>query len=209
MSNVDTYEIEGRAATRFALTNGAELIRASRYLTPSEAAALRTECERLPWEHQRIRGVPTRRANVWLADDPGAVYKYSGQVWTPRPLPAALRELGGRLGKVAGEEFNCALATSYPTGEATVGYHADNEPVFGTNPVVASVSLGATRVFGVVHRSRAKGENPAPDLTLELDDGALVIMRGTFQHEYLHALRPASARVGSRVNLSYRRYIGG
>ncbi len=127
-------------------------------------------------------------------------------MWIPQPLPAAQRELGAQLGTVAGEAFNCALATSYPTGEATVGYHADNEPVFGKNPVVASASLGATRVFGVVHRSRAKGKNPTPDLTLELDDGALVIMRGTFQREYLHALRPASARVGSRVNLSYRRY---
>jgi alkylated DNA repair dioxygenase AlkB len=54
------------------------------------------------------------------------------------------------------DELNSALATQYSDGEATVGYHADNEPLFGTNPTVASVSLGATRVVvGVVHRSRA------------------------------------------------------
>jgi alkylated DNA repair dioxygenase AlkB len=153
-------EIEGRGARRYPLANAAELILVPGYVTPGEAASLRAECERLPWEHQRIRGVPTRRANAWLADDPGAVYRYSGQVWTPTAMPEPLRHLGARLGRTAGEEFNCALATSYPTGEATVGYHADNEPVFGRNPVIASVSLGATRVFGVVHRSQAKGEEP-------------------------------------------------
>jgi alkylated DNA repair dioxygenase AlkB len=200
-------EIEGRGARRYPLANAAELILVPGYVTPSEAVSLRAECERLPWEHQRIRGVPTRRANAWLADDPAALYRYSGQVWNPTAMPEPLRHLGARLGSVAGEEFNCALATSYPTGEATVGYHADNEPVFGTNPTVASVSLGATRIFGVVHRSRAKGKNPAPDLALELTDGTLVVIRGTFQHEYLHALCPASARVGARFNLSYRRCV--
>ncbi len=66
-------EIEGRATQRYPLANGAELILMPRYLTPSEAAALRAECERLPWEHQPIRGVLTRRANAWLSDDPAAI----------------------------------------------------------------------------------------------------------------------------------------
>jgi alkylated DNA repair dioxygenase AlkB len=208
MSEVESCEIEGRPAQRYPLAGGAALVLVPAYLSPAETHALRGACEGLPWEHKPIRGVPTRRANAWLSDDPGAVYRYSGQVWTPRPLPEALRHLGARLGEIVGAELNCALATSYPTGEATVGYHADNEAVFGRNPEIASVSLGATRVFQVVHRSRAKGKTPAPDLSIELGDGGLVIMRGTFQHEHLHALRAASARVGARVNLSYRRYIG-
>jgi alkylated DNA repair dioxygenase AlkB len=205
----ETCEIEGRPAQRYPLANGAELVLAPAYLASSEIVALRQECDRLPWERKPIRGVPTRRANVWLADDPAVVYRYTSQVWMPQPIPKALRHLGARLGKIVGDELNCALATHYPDGEAAVGYHADNEPLFGTNPTVASVSLGATRVFQVVHRSRARGKSPAPDVSLELLDGTLVVMRGAFQHEYLHALRPASARVGPRFNLSFRRYVDG
>lgn len=205
---VEDCEIAGSSAKRYVLSNGAALIHAAGYLTRTEADALRDACKQLPWEHKPIRGIPTRRANAWLADDPRAVYRYTGQVWTPHPLPEPLRKLGAKLAGVLGEELNCALATFYADGQATVGWHADAEPIFGKNPTVVSVSLGATRVFQIVHRSRARGPSTRPDLSLPLEDGALVVMRGTFQHEYLHALKTAAPSTDSRYNLSFRRHVG-
>jgi alkylated DNA repair dioxygenase AlkB len=118
----------------------------------------------------------TRRSKAWFADDRSVVYRYSGQVWPPQPLTTELRNLATSLSVTAEEHLNCLLATQYPDGAATVGYHADDEPLFGTNPTIASLSLGTPRVFEIVDRSRAKA--PRPDLSLELGDGAL-IMRGT------------------------------
>src|SRR4051812_36579464 len=43
--------------------------------------------------------------------------------------------------------FNSALVNLYRSGSDYVRWHADNEPCFGKNPIIASVSFGATRKF--------------------------------------------------------------
>jgi alkylated DNA repair dioxygenase AlkB len=79
-----------------------------------------------------------------------------------------------------------------------VGWHADNEPGLGRNPVIASLSLGATRRFQLKHRQ--SGQRVAIDLT----HGSCLIMGGATQHHWLHQVPKTARPVGPRINLTFR-----
>lgn len=198
-------DLAGHPACVHVLEHGAELVLAPGFLTPSERTALLEESRRYPWARQPVMGVLTLRSNAWFAEDSRAVYEYTGQRWTPVPLTPTQRDVRDRLTSVLGERLNSVLATHYPHGGAGVGYHADDEPIFGENPTLASLSIGASRLFQVAQNSRARPGHA--DLELLLNDGDLLIMRGTFQHHYRHALKKGAKSIGPRLNLSYRRVL--
>jgi alkylated DNA repair dioxygenase AlkB len=188
---------------RYVLEHGAELVLVPGFLTLSERCAFLDESASYPWEHQPVMGMPTLRANAWFADAARAVYEYTGQRWVPTPLTPLMSALCDRLEPVLDERMNAVLAAYYSHGGAAVGYHADDEPLLGTDPTIASLSIGATRIFQIAHVSR--GRPPVGDLEIPLGDGDLLIMRPGFQRHYRHALKKAPRSVGPRLNLSYRR----
>jgi alkylated DNA repair dioxygenase AlkB len=81
-----------------------------------------------------------------------------------------------------------------------MGFHADKERELGDNPVIASLSLGATRRFQLRHRSDATAR-----LDLDLESGSLLVMRGTLQHHFRHAVPKQPAVREPRINLTFRR----
>lgn len=192
-------------ARYFPVEPGAELFLVPGFLDASEREALLAESARYAWERQPVMGVPTLRSNAWFADDASAVYEYSGQRWGPAPLTKLQSALRDRLENVLGERPNAVLASLYPHGGAAVGYHADDEPLFGDRPTIASLSAGAPRNFQIT-RSR-QGRVLEAELEIPLEDGDLLVMRGTFQSRYRHALKKAARSVGPRLNLSYRRVV--
>ena len=48
--------------------------------------------------------------------------------------------------------FNGVLLNRYRTGRDGMGWHADDEPEFGDEPVIASVSFGGRRTFQLRHK---------------------------------------------------------
>jgi alkylated DNA repair dioxygenase AlkB len=66
--------------------------------------------------------------------------------------------------------------------------------------VIASLSLGATRRFQLRHRSDASAR-----LDLDLESGSLLVMRGTLQHHFRHAVPKRPALREPRINLTFRR----
>jgi alkylated DNA repair dioxygenase AlkB len=94
------------------------------------------------------------------------------------------------------------LLNRYRTGQDSVSWHADNEAIFGENPVIASVSFGETRVFKFKHRRR-KGLKASVELT----HGSLLIMRGGTQENWLHQIPKTERHVGERVNLTFRTVV--
>ena len=99
----------------------------------------------------------------------------------------------------AGAPFNSVLANLYRDGRDAMGWHSDDEPELGSAPVIASVSLGATRRFVLKHRRDA-----ARKLVLELAPGSLLVMAGDTQRNYRHALPRTARPVGERINLTFR-----
>jgi alkylated DNA repair dioxygenase AlkB len=160
--------------------------------------------EAVPWEVHRIRLFgrehPSPRLSCWIGD-PGTAYRYSGSVFEPRPWPSALVPLRERLDGELGAGFNSVLANLYRDGRDCMGWHSDAEPELGPAPVIASLSLGATRRFSFKHRATGR------TLALDLPHGSLLVMAGATQRHYRHALPRTARPVGVRINLTFRRIL--
>lgn len=155
----------------------------------------------IAWEQHPIRvhgrTVLTPRLTAWMGD---SAYTYSGVTNEPRLWPPQLAELRQRLADELGAEFNSCLANLYRDGRDSMGYHSDDEPELGPQPVIASISLGARRRFALRHRETRQR------WTWELGDGDLLVMSGESQSDYAHAVPKTSRPVGPRMNLTFRRF---
>ena len=187
-----------------ALADG-ELLWSAQFLpAPIADAALLALQKQIVWErhHLRIFGrqTPAPRLSCWIGD-PVAAYSYSRLRFEPRPWPDCLIPLRGPVADASGERFNGVLANRYANGSEYMGWHADNEPELGPRPVIASLSLGATRRFVLRHRqTRARVE-------LALGHGSLLVMRGDTQRNWQHSLPRTAKSVGLRINLTFRRIL--
>ncbi len=143
------------------------------------------------------RRIAIPRLTAWHGD-PGAVYTYSGLRNEPRPWTPALAELRARLADRLGVRFTSVLLNWYRSGADGMSWHADDEPELGSEPTIASLSLGATRRFELKHR--ADGER----IAVPLDHGSLLVMTGETQHCWLHRVPKQPRIAGGRINLTFR-----
>jgi alkylated DNA repair dioxygenase AlkB len=182
------------------LADGGVLSFAADFYPPRQAVEIfQMLKKKADWKQEKARtGHLFPRLTAWYADE-GISYTYSGVTHPPMPWPAFLLPIKQRVEQAADHVFNSLLLNYYRHGKDSLGFHADDEPELGTNPVIASLSLGATRKFILRHnRTREK-------LTLDLSDGSLLIMAGTTQHFYQHAIPKTAAPVGERINLTFRK----
>lgn len=182
---------------------GAEVELLPAFLSVNDAAAaLRSVREEVVWEQQRIlmfgRSVAMPRLTCWIGDA-DAIYTYSRTTFQPRPWTPTLQDLRSRIGLRAGQAFNSVLANRYRNGSDSMGWHSDDEPELGDEPVIASLSLGAARRFCLRHR-----REPECRVDLLLEPGSLLLMRGATQRNYRHALPKTRVEVGERINLTFR-----
>lgn len=156
----------------------------------------------LEWQqtHIRMHGkkIPVPRLDVWYGD-PGHRYRYSGVQFEPRPWTQTLRAIKCELERRMGLTFNSLLANLYRDGQDSVAWHSDDEPELGTNPVIASISLGAERRFSFRHKKREQ-----ETVRLDLPHGSLLMMAGETQHRWQHQLSKTVRTPGPRINLTFR-----
>ncbi|MFD0725463.1 alpha-ketoglutarate-dependent dioxygenase AlkB family protein [Lysobacter brunescens] len=184
---------------------GADLRLAPGWLPADEADALFDRLQQdIPWECHRIRmfgrEVDSPRLSCWIGD-PEAVYTYSRTRFVPHPWPASLQSLRQRLSSELGVAFNSVLANLYRDGRDRMGWHSDDEPELGPRPVIASISLGATRRFSLKPRAGGASRH------LDLPHGSLLVMAGDTQTAWRHALAGTARPVGARINLTFRRIL--
>jgi len=193
------------------LLAGADLLFDPRWLPAATAdklfATLRDPVQAgVDWEVHRLklfgREVASPRLSRWIGD-PGTSYRYSGVRFEPASWPRALSVIRKAVNAASGEQFNSVLANLYRDGNDTMGWHSDDEPELGAQPIIASLSLGAERRF--VLKSRAAGGSK---LELQLPHGSLLVMRGDTQRNYRHSLPRTKKASGERINLTFRRIYG-
>jgi len=138
------------------------------------------------------------RDTAWYGE-PETSYVYSGIINEPLPWTQTLLELKQRVEEFSECEFNSLLINRYEIGKDKVGWHADDEPELGPNPIIASVSLGGTRDFQL----RPKDKNKKT-ITIPLIGGSLLLMRPPTQRFWEHQIPPRSQIDSPRLNLTFR-----
>ncbi|GAC1390209.1 MAG: alpha-ketoglutarate-dependent dioxygenase AlkB [Vulcanimicrobiaceae bacterium] len=112
----------------------------------------------------------------------------------PQPLPEVLQTVRERVGEHLRVRFTAVSLNYYRDGGDSVAWHSDKDEELTADPVVALVSLGATRQMQF--RTKAL---PRTQLRCDLEPGSVLVMRGDVQVHWEHHIpkvaRPTSARI--------------
>lgn len=178
------------------------------FLAPGQAITLEQHLlEALPWRQERIRLFGREqlipRQQCWIGD-PEAHYRYSGLTLLPHAWTGPLLALREQVSAAAGESFNSVLCNLYRQGQDSMGWHSDDEPELGPDPVIASVSLGQARRFHFRHR-----HDRSRRVQLTLPHNSLLVMPAGLQREWQHQLPKSRLAMGPRINLTFRRVVPG
>ena len=139
----------------------------------------------------------TPRLEAFYAEE-NKSYGYSGQRLVTSSFTKELTQIKENIELTFSIQLNSVLINLYRDGNDSNGWHADDEPELGINPIIASLSLGATRRFDLRHTSTKE------KLSLELEPGSLLIMGGKLQHYWKHQIAKTKKVNTPRINLTFR-----
>ena len=152
-----------------------------------------------PWREESVVVYGKRhlqpRLTAWYGD---ASYTYSGLRLEPLPWTALLLEIRAAVEAACGQRFNSVLLNRYRNERDSMGMHSDDEAELGNDPVIASLSYGATRTFILRHKRDKR------TVRLPLEDGSLLLMSGQLQRNWLHGINKSTRALGERLNLTFR-----
>jgi len=160
--------------------------------------------DEIAWENDQIRmfgkEIITKRKVAWYGDRP-FIYRYSNSSKTALLFTGTLNGIRKRIESISGEKYNSCLLNLYHNGEESMGWHSDNEKELKKYGAIASVSFGAERRFCFKHRNTQEKKE------IELENGSLLVMKGTIQENWLHQLPPSRKIKESRINLTFRTIV--
>ncbi len=142
----------------------------------------------------------TKRKVAWYGDREFE-YTYSkitkkAHLWTTELL-----YLKQQVEATSGETYNSCLLNLYHSGDEGMGWHSDAEKDLKKNGAIASVSFGAERKFAFKHKQTKE------TISLNLENGSLLIMKDSTQTHWLHRLPPTKKVDSARINLTFRTII--
>ena len=150
--------------------------------------------ETVPWRAEK------RHMYDRVVDVPRLLCFYGEDAPLPHPfLVAARRALNAHYGAELGEEFRTAGLCLYRDGRDSVAWHGDTIGRGQTeDTMVAILSLGTPRALML----RPRGGGGAQ--RYELGHGDLIVMGGSCQRTWEHAIPKASRVVGARISVQFR-----
>jgi len=151
------------------------------------------------WHHANLimyeKLIVTKRKIAWFGDDKYTA-THSTLPWTDELL--ALKKIVEELSL---KKFNCCFLNLYHNGLEGIGWHSDDEEILGPNPTIASLSFGAERKFCFKHKINQK------IISIILESGSLLIMKGATQRNWLHGLPKSKKIMTPRINLTFREIV--
>lgn len=155
----------------------------------------------IQWENERVimfgKEIITKR-KVAFFSDPSITYRYASKTKIGLPWTSTLLTIKNRVESITKESYNACLLNLYHNGEESMGWHSDNEKEIITNSSIASLSLGANRKFSFKHKVSKE------TVSIELEDGSLLEMKGSVQAHWWHALLKSKKVTEGRINLTFR-----
>lgn len=155
----------------------------------------------IPWQQDTITVYGKNHLQPRLTalfGNEGRPYGYSNIIMQPHQWNPLLTYIKEEVEKECEVSFTTVLLNYYRNGQDSMGWHADNEQELGRNPIIASVTFGAERVFQLKHNSLDSKQN------ITLEHGSLLLMRGTTQHFWKHQIAKTQKEIGGRINLTFR-----
>jgi len=169
------------------------LLEANHYLD----SLLRT----IKWKYDEAvifgKRIITKRKVAWYGDQ-NFEYTYSNTTKRALPWTKELLELKVVTENRTGEKFNSCLLNLYHNGDEGMAWHSDAEKDLKQNGAIGSLTFGAERKFSFKHKQTKE------TVSLILEHGSLLIMKGTTQSYWLHRLPPTKQITQPRINLTFR-----
>jgi alkylated DNA repair dioxygenase AlkB len=183
----------GSSVRRTTLSRGAWLDVAPGWLTGADVLFERL-ADAVPWRGER------RQMYDRVVDVPRLLCFYgAGEVLPDPVLEAARLALSEHYRAELGEEFVTAGLCLYRDGRDSVAWHGDTIGRGSTeDTMVAIVSLGTPRPLLL----RPRGGGPA--IRHEVGHGDLIVMGGSCQRTWEHAVPKTARPVGPRVSVQFR-----
>ena len=156
------------------------------------------------WENDEViifgKHIITKRKTAWYGDSDYS-YTYSNTTKQALAWTKELSHLKQIVEEVAETKFNSCLLNLYHNGNEGMGWHSDDEKSLGKNNTIASLSFGAERKFLFKHKQTEQ------IVSLVLEHGSLIVMKGATQGNWLHSLPKSKNIIQSRINLTFRTII--
>ena len=148
----------------------------------------------VPWRAER------RRMYDRTVDVPRLLCFYGSGAALPHPvLDQARDRLSAHYRAELGERFRTAGLCYYRDGRDSVAWHGDTIGRGAReDTMVAIVSVGTPRTLAL--RPRGGG----PSLRYQLGHGDLVVMGGSCQRTWEHAIPKTTSAVGPRISIQFR-----
>lgn len=141
--------------------------------------------------------IETKRKVAWYGDESFS-YTYSGRTKTALCWTDTLLEIKTAIEQTSGETFNSCLLNLYHNGSEGMAYHSDGEKDLKDNAAISSVSFGADRKFHFKHKTTKEL------VSLVLENGSLLMMKGCTQKFWLHRLPTTTRIIKPRISLTFR-----
>ena len=195
--SLDIYKLDLTDANCYYIAN---------LFTSSTSTSWYTELSNLPtWYRPTLKvygkSVLQSRSIAAYSSDPSLSVTYSGTNvvlhTTYSPVIISIQSL---VENKLGVQFNHVMLNKYESGDVYIGLHADNLE----NRVIATVSVGAERMFVMRHRT-IKGE--AGIWRQRLENGSLFVMQGDTQRFWKHEIPRQSKIKEGRISLTFRQLI--
>ncbi|KAG4948897.1 hypothetical protein JHK82_042089 [Glycine max] len=115
-----------------------------------------------------------------------------------------------------GSSFNSLLLNRYNCGNDYVGWHSDDEKLYGRTPEIASLTFVLKKKPCKKSRDGSgepaskrlkKGSHDADQHTFRLRHGSLMVMRGYTQRDWIHSVPKRAKAEATLINLTFRLYV--
>ena len=162
------------------------------------------------WQHQqrpmyeRIVDVPRLTGSLptpSLPSDGPDRPSTSGRQAPTVAVGPLVKAMGGALGARYGVDLERIGLALYRDGRDSVAWHGDQVARHRYQALVATVSVGEPRPFRLRPKAGRRTSRPVP--TFQLGHGDLIVMGGTCQRTWDHAV-PKVARAGPRIVIMFR-----
>ncbi len=187
--------------TVFDNTDGEVVLTDNFYSNDQSKALFQTLLTQIIWRQETFKRfgkiLKLSRKVAFYADE-GINYVYSNQRHIGLQWNETLIAIKQKISQHTGAYYNACLLNLYHNGSEGMSWHSDDEKEIVKDSSIASLSLGAARVFYFKHKKTKQ------KIAVNLSNGCLLEMKGPVQTHWLHALPKTKKVTEARINLTFR-----